>query len=66
VGAPDAGVLEIDPIGRVEGGRGEPVDDDWGDVEAAVDGRVRAARRDAPAGVGGRADARLLVSGIIG
>jgi tRNA (Thr-GGU) A37 N-methylase len=120
VGAPDAGVLRIDPIGRVEGGRGEPVDDDWGDVEAvirlderfgpealagldafshlevvyafhlveaaavedgararrrrrhagarhqAVDGRVRPARRDAPADVGERADARLLVSGIIG
>jgi tRNA (adenine37-N6)-methyltransferase len=36
VGAPDAGVLEIDRIGRVEGGRGEPVDDDWGDVEAVI------------------------------
>jgi tRNA-Thr(GGU) m(6)t(6)A37 methyltransferase TsaA len=34
VGAPDAGVVRLDPIGRVEGGRGEPVDDDWGDVEA--------------------------------
>jgi hypothetical protein len=36
VGAPDAGVLNLHPIGRVEGGRGE------------------------------RADARLLVSGMIG
>ena len=36
MGAPDAGVVEIDPIGRVEGGRGEPVDDDWGDVEAVI------------------------------
>jgi tRNA (Thr-GGU) A37 N-methylase len=36
VGAPDAGVLRIDPVGRVEGGRGEPVDDDWGDVEAVI------------------------------
>jgi tRNA (Thr-GGU) A37 N-methylase len=36
VGAPDAGVLGIDPVGRVEGGRGEPVDDDWGDVEAVI------------------------------
>jgi hypothetical protein len=31
-----------------------------------VDGRVRAPRRDAPARVGERADAQLLVSGIIG
>ena len=36
MGAPDAGVLRIDPVGRVEGGRGEPVDDDWGDVEAVI------------------------------
>jgi tRNA (adenine37-N6)-methyltransferase len=36
VGAPDAGVVRLDPIGRVEGGRGEPVDDDWGDVEAVI------------------------------
>jgi tRNA-Thr(GGU) m(6)t(6)A37 methyltransferase TsaA len=36
VGAPDAGVLTLDPIGRVEGGRGEPVDDDWGAVEAVI------------------------------
>ena len=36
MGAPDAGVLNLDPIGRVVGGRGEPVDDDWGDVEAVI------------------------------
>ncbi len=36
MGAPDAGVVGLDPIGRVEGGRGEPVDDDWGDVEAVI------------------------------
>jgi len=36
VGAPDAGGLTLNPIGRVEGGRGEPVDDDWGDVEAVI------------------------------
>jgi tRNA-Thr(GGU) m(6)t(6)A37 methyltransferase TsaA len=33
VGAPDARVVAI---GRVEGGRPEPVDDDWGDVEAVI------------------------------
>jgi tRNA (adenine37-N6)-methyltransferase len=33
VGAPDARVVAI---GRVEGGRSEPVDDDWGDVEAVI------------------------------
>jgi hypothetical protein len=33
VGAPHAGVLAI---GRVEGGRAEPFDDDWGDVEAVI------------------------------
>ena len=36
VGAPDAGVLSVIPIGRVEGGRSEPVDDDWGAVEALI------------------------------
>ena len=36
MGAPDAGVLSVIPIGRVEGGRSEPVDDDWGAVEALI------------------------------
>ena len=36
MGAPDAGGLTLEPIGRVEGGRGEPFDDDWGDVEAVI------------------------------
>jgi tRNA-Thr(GGU) m(6)t(6)A37 methyltransferase TsaA len=28
--------FDIEPIGRVVGGRDEPVDDNWGDVEAAI------------------------------
>ena len=30
------GPLAIEPIGRVVGGREEPVDDSWGDVEATI------------------------------
>ena len=29
-------MIEVEPIGRVRGGRIEAVDDDWGDVEAAI------------------------------
>ena len=31
------GVIELEPIGRVVGGRTEPVDDDWDAVPAAVE-----------------------------
>ncbi len=34
MGAPDARAVSLVPIGFVAGGRVEPVDDDWGDVEA--------------------------------
>ncbi len=36
MGAPDAGAVSLVPIGFVAGGRVEPVDDDWGDVEAVI------------------------------
>jgi tRNA-Thr(GGU) m(6)t(6)A37 methyltransferase TsaA len=29
-------VIEVEPIGRVRGGRIEAADDDWGDVEATI------------------------------
>ena len=29
--------IEINPIGYVRGGRAEPIDDDWGDVEATIE-----------------------------
>jgi tRNA-Thr(GGU) m(6)t(6)A37 methyltransferase TsaA len=39
------GTIEVTPIGHVRGGRAEPVDDDWGPVEAVIEldpGRVEA------------------------
>ena len=30
-------VIEVRPIGAVRGGRAEPVDDDWGGVEATIE-----------------------------
>jgi tRNA (adenine37-N6)-methyltransferase len=32
----DATTFELQPIGVVRGGRSEPIDDDWGDVEAMI------------------------------
>lgn len=29
--------IEINPIGYVRGGRAEPIDDNWGDVEAVIE-----------------------------
>ena len=29
--------VEMEPIGYVRGGRTEPIDDDWGDVEATIE-----------------------------
>jgi tRNA-Thr(GGU) m(6)t(6)A37 methyltransferase TsaA len=29
-------MIEMNPIGFVRGGRAEPIDDDWGDVEATI------------------------------
>jgi tRNA-Thr(GGU) m(6)t(6)A37 methyltransferase TsaA len=37
-------VIELEPVGTVVGGRVDPVDDDWGDVEAVV--RLDASRFD--------------------
>jgi tRNA-Thr(GGU) m(6)t(6)A37 methyltransferase TsaA len=30
-------VISVSPIGFVRGGRSEPIDDDWGDVEATIE-----------------------------
>jgi tRNA-Thr(GGU) m(6)t(6)A37 methyltransferase TsaA len=29
-------LVSLEPVGRVVGGRTEPIDDDWGDVEATI------------------------------
>ncbi|HUR77376.1 MAG TPA: SAM-dependent methyltransferase [Acidimicrobiales bacterium] len=30
-------MIELHPIGYVRGGRADPIDDDWGDVEASIE-----------------------------
>ena len=43
--------MEVRPIGHVRGGRTEPVDDDWGDVEATIELDPDALPDDAVAGL---------------
>ncbi|MET9491974.1 SAM-dependent methyltransferase [Nocardia sp. NPDC006630] len=45
-------VLEIEPVGRVAGGRGEAFDDNWGAVEAAIELDAERFTPEALAGLG--------------
>ncbi len=43
--------IDVEPIGTVRGGRGQPVDDHWGDVEAVIELDARRLAGDATAGL---------------
>ena len=44
--------IEVTPIGYVRGGRVEPIDDDWGDVEATIELDAAQFDPDVTAGLG--------------
>ena len=43
--------IDVEPIGTVKGGRRQPVDDHWGDVEAVIELDATRLSRDATAGL---------------
>lgn len=45
-------MIALEPVGVVAGGRAEPVDDDWGDVEAVIELHRERFGPDAVAGLG--------------